>query len=610
MIRRVGRKNFQVYAVDFETHNDEESIAKKETSIWLGCLIDEHSKIDDPQSYFYTIDELLERLEALSSHKRKNKKESRKCNNVCIYDYNLAFEWSFILPVLIEKGFKFKEIIEEEDEYCFNTISTKSCSSVWNIQIKFGKKSGQVIFKDLAKIYGGGLGKVAKSFNLETQKGIIDYRKNRLHDYIVTQEEKEYCFKDVRIIIDILLIMNEKKDSLFFKASSMASYASSKMISYGFKSYKPYQQFRKMYPNLSKEENDFLRMGVEGGITYAPVNWQFVDIKAPILHIDAHQMHPSQAYEHLFPYGEGEHHIGEPTDYYRYINCCKIKISYSGVKLHSIIKLIGIEAIDEYELVLWDFEIPTMKKCYLDLKIEYIEYYSYKCRRLPWRKFYADNYNNRLIAKKNKDEFNVLYYKLLNNSSYGKLLEKPHNQVFANYIDENGIIDSMIIEKTTIEANAKYTYIPVGSAIPAYSRVDLIELALKFGWQKILYFDTDSIFVLYDEETQKVWDKVNQEDFLGGWAIEEMLQRAEFSAPKRYKAIKDNGEVYVKMAGINFAQSDFDFDEVNIDKEQYQIQRAFRCKGGTIVDVQLKEVGVQKKYEETYKANLHKVYEK
>jgi hypothetical protein len=44
MIHRIGRKKYDIYAMDIESHNDEESIAKKETSMWLGCFINEDSK--------------------------------------------------------------------------------------------------------------------------------------------------------------------------------------------------------------------------------------------------------------------------------------------------------------------------------------------------------------------------------------------------------------------------------------------------------------------------------------------------------------------------------------------------------------------------------------
>lgn len=307
MIQRIGRKKYSIYAMDVESHNDLESISKGVTSIWLGCLIDEESKMEDESSYFYDIETFLSRMEEYSKT-RRNHAKTRLCKNVCVYIYNLSFEWSFILPILLKMGFKWSS--SNEDEYTYNSVTTKSCSSVWEVNLRFSKRNGIVKFRDLAKIFGGGLGNVAKSFNLATQKGSIDYRLNRLHNYQVTNEEKEYCFKDTRIIIDILLKMREDKD--FWKSLSASSYSMLKLLKYGYpRETKPYLAFRKGYPNLSEEETNFLREGVEGGITYAPERWQFKEIEH-ILHVDMHQAHPTSAYCNLFPYGEGEYFIGEP----------------------------------------------------------------------------------------------------------------------------------------------------------------------------------------------------------------------------------------------------------------------------------------------------------
>ena len=634
MIHRLGRKKFKLFAFDIESHNDEESIAKRETSMWLGSFIDEKSKIDDEASYVYTMDEFLDRLEQESTPARKHN-ENIPIKNVAIWVYNFSFEWSFILPVLLKRGFQFKEKIEKDDEFVFNSTSTKTCSSVWCATIKFNKKSGIVVFRDMAKIYGGGLSKVAKAFNLPTQKGEIDYRKNRLHNYVVTKEEKEYCFNDTRILVDILLKMIDKNDKEFFNAVSMASYATKKMIKIGWpRATKPMLEFRKQYPELKDEETQFLRKGVGGGITYAPARWQFKQIDHKILHIDAHQMHPSQAYKHLFPYGEGEYFTGEAIA--GKICCCRIRITYDSVKLHSVIQLIGLDFVEGKEIVVWDFEIPTMKKVYVNLEIEWIDGYAYNMKPLTWRKFYARNYDERLKARKKGDDFNVLYFKLLNNGSYGKLLEKPHNVIYENMINEDGVIDSNVIDKgEEIDINARYTYIPVGSCIPAYSRVELIETALLFDWRKIVYFDTDSIFVLYDEEAKAVWEnKICKVDYLGGWGLEEIIDRAQFTAPKRYKFEVD-GITTIKAGGINFSQFKEDrvnkqieaqhlnvneeekktlvekyqipYDEINIVNSSFRVQRAFRCKGGTLIIFQDKEMGVQKKYEKIYETNVKDV---
>ena len=620
MIHRIGKRKYKIYAFDIESHNDIETIEKGETSMWLGCLIDEESKIDDETSYLYDMDSFIDKLDILSSPKRrKDHNKTRECKNICIYIYNLSFEWSFILPVLLKRGFKAVSKVNDESEMSFSSVSTKSVSSVWDIQIKFSPKHGKIILKDLAKIYGGGLGNVAKSFNLETQKGSIDYTLNRLHNHIVTKEEKEYCFKDTRIIIEILLKLVDDKE--FWNVSSIASYSMKHLLQSGFKkTHTPYKEFRKMYPALGKEETDFLRKGVEGGITYATPKYQFININQKIYHIDIHQAHPFSAWKYLYPYGEGEYFKGMPPK--GRISACRIKVGYDGVYLHSVIKLIGIDYIENYELVVWDFEIAVMKKCYKNLRIKYIDGYSYKMRFLPWRNYYAMNYKARLEAKRKGDAFNTLRYKLLNNSSYGKLLEKPHNDIMLNTINNLGIIDSIVEEKPQEECqvNAKYTYLPVGSAIPARTRCYLVSTALKFSpdGSKIAYFDTDSIFILWDEDVEKIWlsNGINKEDWLGGWDLEETLGKAQFTAPKRYKTQKiDSDKVNIKAGGINFdkyfeekglSQYEVSFDEINITDETYQVQRAMRCRGGTIIIFQDKKMSVQKKYKNIYDKNVNK----
>ena len=637
---RISRKLYEIYAMDIETHNDEESIAKRETSMWLGCFINELSKVDEEESYFYSIGEFLDRCETIVTRKRKSSSENKPCKNLAVFIYNLSFEWSFILPILLERGFTFKADIDKDDEFVFNTISTKSVSSVWQCQIKFTKKSGILLLRDLSKIFGGGLGNVAKAFKLNTQKGEIDYRLNRLHGHIITPQEREYCFKDTRIIIDILLEEVKRGDKDFFRAVSMASYSVLKLLKRGFpRSTRPYLEYRKLYPELGQEENEFVRNALAGGICYATKQFQFKVIDKPILHIDGHQMHPSQIYLKPHPYGYGEYFTGSPTKFFKHINVCHIRVSYDDVKIHSVIKLIGRDFADGVELYVFDFEIPTMQKCYVNLEIEYIDGYCYKARFLPWREYVHENYIKRLEAKAQGDAYYTLLYKLLNNAgAYGKFVERPHTEIFQNYINEDGIIDSIIVDKEFNNEdlrmfNAKYTYIPLAS-IPAWSRVELIETALKFGWQNVLYFDTDSIFCLANKHTRHVLEtEINTKDELGGWALEEIALRGQFTAPKRYKLEVDKEDrlkTIIKAGGINFDfykehtrseemqflmdtydltrkealdKIDIPFDEVNIISSEWQVQRAYRVKGGTIIEFQTKKMDVQDKYIETYKKN-------
>lgn len=610
MVIRAGRKKYRVFAFDVESHNDEESIRRKETSIWLASFIDETSTLED-DPFFYTIESWLDHLHLLTQGKRKSGRESRPVKNILIYIFNLSFEWSFILPKLIERGFEWKETIGKEDSFCFTSVSTRSASSVWSATFKFGKNDGAVELRDLCKVFPSSLRKLAKSFGLQTQKGEIDYMKNRLDpDYVPTDEEKEYCFKDTKIVMDILVKMKERGDKDFWKSLSAGSYSMKTLIrqTYTKNTFKPMRGYRKRYPIIEGEESEFLRKSVAGGITYSPEGWQFKVIDRDIYHIDARQMHPSSAYLNLFPYGKGKHFDGNdvPTDHV-YISCHHIRVSYTTAKLHSVIKLIGYSFVSDFDLWLWDFEIDLMKDCYNDLEIEYIDGYAYRCSLLPWRDYYKNNFEKREKAKKEHDDFNILYYKLLNNSSYGKMLERPHDEHLENTLDDDGIITSIshLIPIEKRKSASTYTYLPVGSCIPAYSRVCLIKLALRFGWKNVVYFDTDSIFFIKNKETTVMMDRLRKEGLftpkLGNWGEEPLIKKAQFTAPKRYK-IMEGGDFVYHIAGFN-SMGDLGFDELNIESAEYEVQRAFRCKGGTLIAMQKKKIDVQDKYKEIYKRN-------
>lgn len=606
MLIRIKRRNHRLFAFDVESHNDDESIAKRETSIWLYSFINEYSKIDDEASYGYSIGEFLDRLEAET---RKYKGGERQCPNLYVAVYNLSFEWSFLLPALLERGFEWRDgELETAPKPAYSSITNKSCSSVWQASLTFGPKHGVVVFRDIAKLYAGGLRNVAKNMGLETQKGDIDYTLNRLHGHIATKEEKEYCFKDTRILIEICLKMAERKDSLFFNSLSAASYAVRNMMQVGWPhALNPYRKFREQYPNLSNDEDEFLRHATHGGITYATPNYQFKKVKN-LLHIDMHQAHPTSAYMHFFPKGKGRYFTGKPP--IGQISCVHIRLSYDAVRLHSQIPLIGKDWGIREELWVWSVELPTIKKCYVNARVEYIDGYAYECARLPWRSFYKENFDKRLEAKREGRSLDVVRFKLLNNSSYGKLLEHAHAVAYQNIIGPNH-------EPTSIEHpldvevdEGKYAYLPIGSLIPAYTRVRLIETAWLFGWENIVYFDTDSIFMLDTPETRAVLKTINLKDELGGWGIENDIAEAQFSAPKRYKLLEKvnvEGEsalvpVY-HLAGFN-GFADRDYEQVDIVNAEYEVKGTMKVKGGTLVVLKKKEVSVQSKYAEIYRKNV------
>lgn len=623
MKRRIGKSWFSVWAFDIETHADPVSVREGKTGVWLYSFINDKSQIGDEGNYGRTMEEFIAKLEELTSPKKRNHHgKENDPKNLLIFIWNLSFEWSFLLPKLMEVGFSYSDDFKGK-AFVFNSISTKTCSSVWEARVKFGEENGTVVFRDLAKVFPGSLRNVAKSFGLETQKGDIDYQKDRrAPDYVPTKEEKEYNFKDTRIIIEILLEMEKRNDADFWQSISAASYTMRKAMKFSYpRSFNPLKEYRRKYPVLEKEESDFISHSVAGGLTYCPENWQFKEVDGLIGHIDFHQSHPSRMasmHGERFPCGFGTYGLGKPECSHREMACCHVYFSYTGVKLHSIIGLIGLSTAERKELWLWDFEIECAKLCYENLEIEYIDYYKYQWSYLPWRGYCQENYAKRLIAKKKGDLFDVFYYKLLNNSLYGKTLENGHNIVYENFVDEDGRIDSHERPTDEIKMGGRYTYKPVGSAIPAYSRVALIRAGLKLGWRNVLYMDTDSLFFILNPETKRNLKKLEISSAMGAFGWEDVdengrsiLTRSQFTAPKRYKLGYKDGDFDVKMAGVSDPKVGIDgyhfsYNEINLIDGIYSSHSRKRAEGGTLIVDVPKKLQVQEKYRANYLKNKGK----
>lgn len=614
MEKRIGREWWRVFAFDIETHADPKTIKDRKPGVWLTCMLDENSECGD-DVFDHNIEEWLDRLERMTKPSRTGKK--RKKANILIYVWNLAFEWSYIFPVLKKRGYVYGNVRNTSDGKTFRSTTTKTCSSVWQAMFRIKDGYGMVQMRDMHKLLPtGSLRSTAKSFGLETQKGEIDYAKDRTAPgYEPTELEKIYNFKDTKIVIELCQKIEERGEKEFWSSLSAGTWSMKKAIKRAWpNSLKPYREFRKRYPELSEEENEFIRASAEGGLTYATPRFQFKPLEK-LCHYDAHQMHPSSAYLHMFPYGKGVHGYGRPSarDRLTHRVCYRVRVSYTNAILWCNVKLIGVPFVDDFEMTVWDIEIPTMRKCYEDLQIEYLEYYMYNMRPLAWREYLKENYALRHKAKLDKDPFGILFYKLMNNNTYGKLLERPHNWWTENIINDAGEIDSIEhpFDEEDERDNSTFTYLPAGTLIPAYSRVALIEKALALKARNVVYMDTDSLFFLDNQETRPLIGGLFPDyDDLGGWSEEEYILRCQFTAAKRYKleTVKGKGDGFllvgqdVKIAGVTFA-GDEPYDEVNIIDGTYHALTSTRSEGGTLLIPKEKKLKIMPKYLDIYKNN-------
>lgn len=200
-------------------------------------------------------------------------------------------------------------------------ISTKTESSIYSIKFRLKDRAGLVEFRDSSKILKGSLKSLAKSYQTKTQKLEEPeefYLKERTLPYTLTDEEKLYCYQDIRVILECIQKHIERDDKNFFASLSAASYAKNVMLDEvyivenkkGAKS--SLKQYRQNYPKLDEKENAFVSKAYEGGLAFTAPQFNGKDLDCIVDHYDAHQHYPSCASNFKMPYGKGIFKTGMP----------------------------------------------------------------------------------------------------------------------------------------------------------------------------------------------------------------------------------------------------------------------------------------------------------
>jgi hypothetical protein len=196
-----------------------------------------------------------------------------------------------------------------------------------------------------------------------------------------------------------------------------------------------------------------------------------------------------------------------------------------------------------------DVEYEHIKKTYKEFKAEELKclfWSSDKCAK--WAAPYIDKYYE---MKLQGDKLNALEKgsgealrtigKLFLNAPYGKAAQK--------YSTYEPIYINMNKPENEVEGTSPDHRNPAFSAfITAAGRVQLYEMIEYYGWENIVYCDTDSVKIKKSayNELQKHPDE-NEE--LGGWKNEGGYTALVISAPKVYAGVHE-GKVEVKAKGL------------------------------------------------------------
>ena len=339
MNHTIKKRDSKIYALHVEMRADKDSIAAKTTSVWLASLTDGETTV-----YDNNISDLLDRLFELV-----------KTQNICVYTYDLKYEWNAIIPELMRRDFKYASRLETRTYN--DTAADQQRSIIYCATIQPGFLNKTITFRDLKRMFPLSLEEIAAAFDINIDLNKIDNSIKRGNDYVATEEEKQYCKDYTDSIFGILKEIDKMDDSMFWSSYTIAGYSIKKIIDKSFKpsaanSYSSRKGFRMMYPRYElekdKKELDALFHSYEGALTFALPDVQFKDINAQILHIDAHQMYPTQVCKHVFPCGKGTYFEGAAPK--GKMNLLHIKAAYDGVILNARPSLIGLDFGEDIDL--------------------------------------------------------------------------------------------------------------------------------------------------------------------------------------------------------------------------------------------------------------------
>ena len=382
------------------------------------------------------------------------------CYNVSnpeVYFHNLKFDGSFIIAYLLENGYKWVKDKKERETKSFTTLIS-DMGQFYQIVVYFevgNKKVRKVTFFDSLKIIPFSVSDIAKSFNLEEQKLLIDYKLEREKGHILTPEEKDYIKNDVVIVskaLNVLFSQNLKKMTQGSNALS------------DFKEMVTISRFEHYFPNLEVELDKWIRQSYKGGFTYLNPIYKEKEVGEGVV-LDVNSLYPSVMRDHknLLPYGEPKHYVGkyqEDKVYPLYIQSitCSFEIKKDHIPTiqlkdkHYMWSFLPNEYVESsnneiINLVLTNVDLDLFFEHYNVYDLQFIEGYKFKGFTGIFDEYIDKWIKVKIDSTKSGNKGMRTLAKLMLNALYGKFATSLVGQSKIPYLDEEGILRFEFSEK-------------------------------------------------------------------------------------------------------------------------------------------------------------------
>ena len=467
-------------------------------------------------------------------------KDKRK--NHTLYFHNLKFDGEYIFYYLLKNGYEVVQTKKEARDKTFTCLISDT-GQFYSIEIyeTAGKYPNKVTIYDSLKILNFGVDQIAKDFSLPIRKLELDYDTYREVGHELTEHEIDYIRNDVEVMARALDIMfKENLTKMTIASDALHNFKS--MLS----------SFDLYFPKLPFDIDRSIRDSYKGGFTYLNEIYREADIKRDIIVLDSNSMHPSHMMNDWMPIGEPIYYQGEYKEdilYPLFIQrlSCSFKLKEGKIPSIQLKHTLGYVPTEYLETTNGD--IVTLTLTSVDYKLFFMQYDvsdityhdGFKFKRLKGIFTGYINYwiNEKIEAKKNKNNALYLIAKLMLNSLYGRFGLNPRVRSKYPVLDD---LDDRVRYKLYPEEIRDSIYCPVASFITAYSRYDIVtssqsirDYSLKtYGEDYYIYSDTDSIHMikLSEKELSKI---IKMDDYkLGYYKLESKALRGLYIRQKCY----------------------------------------------------------------------------
>jgi hypothetical protein len=268
--------------------------------------------------------------------------------------------------------------------------------------------------------------------------------------------------------------------------------------------------------------------------------------------VDVNSMYPSVMVDNLYPV--------KLKQYYENINCSFLKLLLEKYSVISEVTLKTkkryfpyrynkkvIYPVGEFTTYLCTPELKYALKRNLLKEIKKIACYEHAIIFNDYVNFFYQKKNEAKMAGNSAD---ALFYKYMLNTLYGKFGQKGGEwvKVGENPPDIIYIINEAnsrtgeiyqlrslhgLVQKRVKEGESFNSFVPISAHVTSYSRVKMLNLIEKAGWENTYYVDTDSLFV-----NQKGYNNLAseiEENKLGSLSVEKVAENITIFGNKDYE---------------------------------------------------------------------------